>query len=246
MSEVLKNKIKDLAKELSDKDNEIMVLAEETGDMDVLVRTAQSLLTSAAMLESLANSLEGPSKKLDPEDLDEIASFATALDKSGNKQLQKQAAVIDQLLLNFGVAQTPEQAAKAAEETELGRLRRENRAKETERKYHSLAQEQKEDYGAEESAKAIKDSVQRYRPLETSLSTRYCPDHPGTSVIRVGDNVYQCPLDKKIYDWAGGFETLKGNQVPGSSVENQTDFLGDRKLEETHFSTRESRLGEND
>jgi hypothetical protein len=77
------------------------------------------------------------------------------------------------------------------------------------------------------------------------LSTRYCPDHPGAQFARIADCVYQCELDKKMYNFKEGFETMKGNKIPGGTVSEQTRSLGDRALEQMHFATRESRLQDN-
>lgn len=56
----------------------------------------------------------------------------------------------------------------------------------------------------------------------TPLSSRYCPDHIGVQMIRIGENTYQCPLDGKEYDYQSGFINYKGEQVLGGSVTMQT------------------------
>lgn len=67
-------------------------------------------------------------------------------------------------------------------------------------------------------------------PADTSLSTRYCPDHIGVSTTRIFDNTYQCPIDGKTYDYDTGFKNYKGQITPGGSVsaqtENSRDFGG--------------------
>ena len=99
------------------------------------------------------------------------------------------------------------------------------------------------DVKATESAKAVSEYLNKTkRPLESPLSTRYCPDHPGTSVIRVGEDTYQCPLDKNVYNYNEGYTLMTGTKVPGGNVEEQTQAIGDRKLEQTNFSTRESTI----
>jgi tetratricopeptide (TPR) repeat protein len=60
------------------------------------------------------------------------------------------------------------------------------------------------------------------RARDFALSTRYCPDHRGVSVVRLDDNLYQCPLDGKIYDFKNGYQNYDGEMVPGGSVSNQT------------------------
>lgn len=61
---------------------------------------------------------------------------------------------------------------------------------------------------------------------EGNLSTRYCPDHRGVQVFRIDDNVYQCPMDGKKYDYVNGYTNYKGQKVPGGSV-SVADPIGD-------------------
>ena len=62
---------------------------------------------------------------------------------------------------------------------------------------------------------------------ESSLSTRYCPDHIGIQAIRIAEHVYQCPIDGKIYDYRSGYTNYKGQRVPGGSVSEQTPTSSD-------------------
>jgi hypothetical protein len=179
-----------------------------------------------------------------PSDIEALATLASEFDASGDEFLQKQAAVIDQLIINF--AQKGLKAkAQAAEDAELAKLRAEHREKALEKVYNEPREIHEKDIKASDAIKAIQDQVVKYRPMETALSTRYCPDHPGAQIRRVADYIYQCALDKKIYNYQEGFTTMKGNKVPGSDVSRQTQHLGDRALEEMHFSTRDARLGNN-
>lgn len=54
------------------------------------------------------------------------------------------------------------------------------------------------------------------------LSSRYCPDHRGVSLIRVDDDQFQCPLDGKIYDYNTGFVTYDGEVMNGGSITEQS------------------------
>lgn len=58
----------------------------------------------------------------------------------------------------------------------------------------------------------------------TSMSSRYCPDHPGIQLQRIEDGVGRCDLDGKIYDFSRGFTTEDGTKHNGGSVQNQ-NFL---------------------
>jgi hypothetical protein len=248
----LKKQIASLTESLLDAENEILVWAEETDNNKVLAHAANVLVKAARALEEVSALTE---KKLDyemsveagsihPRDIESLAALAAEFDASDDEFLQKQAAVIDQLLINFAQKGLKSEA-ESAEEKELAKLRAKYRAESSDECYKGPREEHEKDIKAAEAVKAIKDQVKEYRPLETALSTRYCPDHPGSQVRRVGDNVYQCALDKKIYNYKEGFTTEKGNKVPGTDVANQTQNLGDRKLEEMSFSTRENRLNAN-
>lgn len=244
----LKQKLDKLALELLDRDNELMVLASESDDIATLQAIASALVQAAAHIHIARNTVKfnieqdiaKRAKNVTPENIKEIQILADEFDKSDDEFLRKQASVLDQVLLNLGVMRMDGEAYKAAEDTEVNRLREKRRAEDSEEDYSAYHKEQEE--MASEAAAAIKKSIKEFRPLESSLSTRYCPDHPGTSMARVADNTFQCSMDKKIYNWKEGFTTMKGNQVPGGEVSQQTQHLGDRALEQMHFSTREHRL----
>ncbi len=246
----LRQKLNKLATELENSDNELLVLASEEDDNELLQMIAHALLHSAKIMKIagtyIDNRIEEDIAKqtadVTPESIKEIQILADEFDKSGDEFLQKQASVLDQVLLNLGVMRTDGEAYKAAEDTEVNRLREKRRAEDSEEDYSAYHKEQEE--MASEAAAAIKKSIKQFRPLESSLSTRCCPDHPGAQMSRVADETFQCVLDKKIYNWKDGFSTMKGNKIPGGEVSQQTQHLGDRALEQMHFSTRENRLAE--
>jgi hypothetical protein len=62
---------------------------------------------------------------------------------------------------------------------------------------------------------------------ERSLSTRSCPDHCGVPTVRITDNIVQCVIDGKIYDYGTGFINYKGQRVPGGNVSAQTPSQSD-------------------
>ena len=175
------------------------------------------------------------------QDLEALAVLAEEFDKSDDPLLQKQASVLDFVLANFA-QNGPLAVAKLSSAQEEDRLRLKYRQEAHENAYVKPREKYYEDMKAAEAVKAIKRDVKRFRPLESPLSTRHCPDHPGVSIMRVGENTYQCPLDKKIYPFEAGYTTMKGNVVPGSSVQNQTRDLVDREIEHAAFSTRETTL----
>lgn len=238
----LYDRLEALSDQLIDSNNEILILAEEENDPELFESVVKALVQASFIIKNAHKKISTKENIITPKMLDELVDFATALDMSGDQTLQKKAAVIDQLLLNIGVAKQSNQVFKEAQEEEISKLRKEYKENAINSSYKSVKDSLDKDMLASEAVKSIKESIKEYRPLETSLSSRYCPDHPGTSVIRVADDVYQCPLDKKIYNYKEGFETMRHNIVPGTSVQNQTQALTSRQLEETSFSTRESKL----
>lgn len=62
---------------------------------------------------------------------------------------------------------------------------------------------------------------------ETSLSTRYCPDHRGVQTFRIEEHICQCPIDGKKYNYESGYENYEGQKVPGGSVAAQTPATSD-------------------
>ena len=77
----------------------------------------------------------------------------------------------------------------------------------------------KEDSGPEHPEVAVKNYGYTDAPC---LSTGFCPDHRGVRLINIDNQVYQCPIDGKVYDWAKGFTDASGNKYPGGSVSDQT------------------------
>ncbi len=59
----------------------------------------------------------------------------------------------------------------------------------------------------------------------TTMSTRSCPDHPGTQLLRVTDNVRQCPVDHRTYNYSEGFKTDDGVEHLGGSIAEQTPSI---------------------
>lgn len=77
----------------------------------------------------------------------------------------------------------------------------------------------KEDSGPPHPEVAVKEYGYTDAPC---LSTGFCPDHRGTRLVNIDEQVYQCPIDGKVYNWAKGFTDASGNKYPGGSVSDQT------------------------
>ena len=192
--------------------------------------------------DSIDNILNLLSKKenLD-DDLDNAAKLASVLDNSGDDKLQKIASVLDEILLTIGAPKGAVQNIKSAEEAEIEKLREKYRKPSPD--FFTPGNEPKQKL-ADEYNKEIEDKIKVYKPMEAPLSARACPDHAGVMLMRVGDHVSQCPLDKKIYNYETGYTLMDGSKIPASSVQNQTANLADHAVEHVSFSNREQRLND--
>ena len=217
------------AKYLENSNNEIISLAEENDEH--LLKVSIACVEAAEILKETAHEIapeEYEESNLTFDSLDSLSAIASMFDSTGDEELKKQASVIDELIANFVVNSDGVSALKKSEAMKIEKMKA------------LYNQKNSFDPKKAEIKKAFDDSpkTKQYRPLEAPLSTRHCPDHPGTSLIRLEDHVWQCSLDKKIYDFDAGFTTLNGNKVPGGGVEYQTG--GDRPVFENSFSTRET------
>jgi hypothetical protein len=226
-----------IASWLESPNNEALLLAEY--DEDCLKVVAESCVEAAQALKKAAqtvDTIEPPAESvITPESLDGLAGIAAAFDASGDPDLQKQASVIDELLLTIAVPPSGVYDKKAEQK----------KIDEIKKKYENPRKELEEANKIADSRKGIDKSqmTKEYRVMEAPLTTRYCPDHAGAQIARVGENMWQCEMDKKIYNYESGFELNNGSKVPGGDVANQTQSV----VVPTHaiFDTREGRLGTN-
>jgi hypothetical protein len=223
---------------LESPNNEAMLLAE--GDEDCLHVVAESCVLAAELLKKAAeevDTLEPATESLiTAESIEETAALAQALDAAGDPQLKKMASVLDELLLTIAAPPQALAEKKAAES---------NRIEELRKKYQGVREKLHEYNKIGISEKAIDKSnfTKEYRILEAPLNTRYCPDHPGAQIARVGEHMWQCDLDKKTYNFETGYELNNGTKVPGGDVAEQTQSLNIPY--HAIFDTREGRLGYN-
>ncbi len=227
-----------IASWLESPDNEAMLLAEY--DMDCLAVVGSSCVEAAALLKIAAeqvSSIEPPEEsKITPESIEELANLAAALDSSSDPALKKQASVLDELLLSIAAPPNAYAERKDLQEQRLVELKKKyEEPRESLRKSNKIA----------DSEKKIEQSpfTKQYDILEAPLSTRYCPDHAGAQIARVGEHMWQCDLDKKVYNFETGFTMENGSKVPGGDVSQQTQSLN--APNHAIFDTREGRLGTN-
>jgi len=227
-----------MASWLESPNNEALLLAEV--DENSMRVVAESCVLAAELLKKAAeevDAIEPPTESvLTPESIDETAALAFALDESNDPQLKRIASVLDELLLTIAAPPGAVAEKKAAENGRLEELRK---------KYEQPRKDLHEYNKIGVSEKAIKDSsfTKEYKILEAPLSSRYCPDHPGAQIARVGEHMWQCDLDKKTYNFETGFELNNGSKVPGGDVAAQT--AGSNIPFHAIFDTREGRLGYN-
>lgn len=227
-----------IASWLESPNNEALLLAEY--DEDCLKVVADSCVEAANALKKAADTVDAiepaEESKINEESIETLASLAEALDATGDPELQKQASVLDELLLT--IAAPPNAVASKLAATN-------DRLEELKKKYENPNKELNELNKVSDSLKAIEKSnmTKEFRVLEAPLSSRYCPDHPGAQISRVGEHLWQCELDKKTYNYETGFELNNGSKVPGGDVANQTQ--GVNVPYHAIFDTREGRLGTN-
>ena len=222
-----------IASWLESPNNEALLLAEYHEDSLQVV--AESCVLAAALLKNAADQVSEieppPESKITVQTVEEIAALASAFDASGDAALKRQASVLDELLLSIAAPPPSERKDLLASRTE-----------ELKKKYQDPSKELHEVNKLADSEKAIEKSemTKNYRIMEAPLSTRYCPDHPGVQIARVGEHLWQCELDKKSYNFETGFELNNGAKVPGGDVGQQTQSVSIPYY--AIFDTREGRL----
>lgn len=230
----LSDKILVIAKWLEAQDNELLIEASD----EHLDSLALSLVQASDILKEVAEEIKATEpvtqSLITLESLDEMAALATSFDESGDELLEKQAAVLDEILLTLSTPKDYTFNFKKAEDDKINTLKK---------KYKSPKEELDENIGVKEALDALKKSptFKTYRPLEASLSSRTCFDHPGAQLARIAEGTWQCSLDHKVYNYDTGFTTLHGDKIGGGSVSEQTP----KYHEDGHqmFDNRDGRLG---
>lgn len=209
-----------IASWLESPNNEALLLSEY--DEDCMKIVASSCIEAAALLKITAETVDSiepeEESKITPESIEELAAVAAAFDASGDPALIKQASVIDELLLTIA---SPPNALAERKDLE------DQRIVELKKKYEQPSKDLEKNNKLADAKKAIEGSaaLKEYRILEAPLSSRYCPDHPGSQIARIGEHMWQCELDKKTYNFETGFQLNTGDKVPGGDVSNQTQGI---------------------
>jgi hypothetical protein len=234
----IQSDIRILAKRFEQMADEIL---EKNQDSPRFQQLVEAVAATSLALEKRAEEAEEQPLDFDEVQLEEIAALAQSFDESEDPFLQKQASVLDELLLTLAAPKNAVAQARKADEDEINALREKYRRSRGEECYSFPKESLDKQNQVKETAAAV-DKVKRFAPLEAPLSTRYAPDYPGNMMTRINDHVYQDPMTGKIYDYKAGYRTNKGNEVPGTAVENQIPDLGTAQQSHTMFSTRESMM----
>lgn len=225
------DKIRVIAEWLENAENEIF---QETNEQD-LERVAEAFVSAASMLQKVASEIQVAEDDhgFSPETLDEIAAIAEAYDESNDEDLQKQASVFDDLLVSIAAPRD------FIFDFDKAREVREDAVK---KKYEAIAEEERAHRQTDEALEALsKSEVMKERPMRIYPAlSRHCMEHPGEMLARVGDDVYQCPLDGKMFNYMEGFTLVDGTKIPPQSVKFQTPELQDETYQ--IFDSREDRI----
>ena len=243
---VISTDLRVLAKKIENSSDALLADASSKGP-EIFEKVAMAIAAASTLLDGVADDLDSKASfDITPQQLDEIAAVAESFDKSKNPLLQRQASVLDELLLSIAAPKNAVAQAKRATEDEITKLREEKSRARREEAYDEPKKIHSDMSNAKQQAKAVEQQVKRYAPLEAPLQTRYPPDRPGGQMTRISDGVYQDIMTGIVYDFKNGYTTQKGNQVPGGCVENQTRQLGDLQNRNTSlFETRDSILNRN-
>ena len=231
-----------LATMLINENNDLLVEAEQHLNDEDLTLFAAILTEAGEKVAEAAKLVASKQQVLTELEVEELGALAQSLDDTNDPVLQKQASLIDELLITVSADPKAQMAFKKADDEEIQRLRAKYQDTRGHHEYHVAKEQHDKENHVNEAIKSVEQKIKAYRPLEAPLSTRYSPDMPGVSLVRVGDNVYQCPVTKKIYDFRAGYTTMKGNKIPGSDVSNQTQHLSRQVQEHMNFGTREEAL----
>ena len=233
------DKLKSVIGWLENPNNELIVAAENSGDEIKLHLIASGLVEAAEALKNYADKIEQieNAESVDVSNLDVVAELAEEFDK--DPALQSYASALDELLITIAAPKDWQAAYKKLEDARLDELKR---------KYQEPKEilDEKNKTAAKDYEKDLKDSpkMKSARILSEPLDSRYCPDHAGAQIMRIGERTWQCSLDGKVYSYLDGFEKLDGTKVPGSSVENQSSVLDNVVPQIFDFTTRQDRYGD--
>lgn len=199
------------------------------GDKSHLMRILVVQLQRA--LEALQKEPMGGATATKREIFKKLSSMADGLDKIG--------AIESADMIDSFIQKHAEDVVDWKEEADTERSKRYD-----DRHHHKLqVREPKRDQERVDKEGRKTHHVHPYQKVEAhALSTRYCPEHQGVQMGRVGELTYQCPLDGGTYNWDTGWTDYDGNQHPGGSVAGQTPDSSGYAIPHRIFDSREEIL----
>jgi hypothetical protein len=221
--------IKSTAQWLENPENEIFGLLEYNNDS--LSLAAKACILASAILKKAALDIQVVSGVEDTnkyeytlcDALDSLEKLANEFDSSENPELVKKAGALDEILLTITSSITEQEKFNKAFEKKIEEIKKASKG--------LVSKEQS-------VVKASIDDTEKgkeLRPLQAPLNTRHCPDHPGVMLVRIKDGLFYCPLNSKQYDFYNGYTTEKGNNIPGTTVQQQNDELNDFSMPTMFF-----------
>jgi hypothetical protein len=222
-----------MASWLESPENEAVLLAEYNDDCIKIV--AESCIMAADCLRKAAEqveTIEPPTESnITPENIESLANLAEALDSTNDPELKKQASLIDELLLTIAADPSEVKQRKEYDDARVADLKR----------IYNKGKEKSDEWNKVESVAKEVSKTPMYQEVKIQtmpLKTRLCPDHQ-SQMFRIADDIFQCDLDGKQYNFREGFTLEDGRHFPGGGVDLQRELSTPYQ---SIFDSREGRL----
>jgi len=158
--------------------------------------------------------------------MSDLAALANEFDISGDDNLVKKAGVLDEILVTMASGVEAQKEFQNKFDKKIAEIKEKSkRIKEDEKAKSGVKLTATESKGDQK-----KNDRRECRPLEESLSTRYCRKCTGL-LARLREDLWYCVDCSQQVNFKEGYTTAKGNKVPGSSVENQTADLANPTID---------------
>lgn len=193
--------------------------------------------------EALEKDLDQPNADLKVEDvLDKLSKIADKLDAAGAGE---QADMIDEFLLKHAAKKSKQKDSAPESMVDWQDEEDTEQSKRYDSKHHHSMQIREPKTDKERlNLEGYSDNhhVHSYQNVKEAASTRYCPEHIGITMGRVGESTFQCPLDGKMYNWEVGFTDYDGKFHSGGSVSSQTTDSSGVDVSHRIFDSRDNIL----
>lgn len=218
--------IKSTASWIENPDNEIFGLLEYDDDsLNIMARAAviaSAVLKKAAMDIQVISGVADTNKyeKDIVDAMNELKVIADELDLSGDEKLMKKASVLDEILVTMASSVEAQENLKRNFEKKIAEIKARSKSN------GSFSQ-----IKTSTEARSNEKSGHEARPLEASLSTRYCPKCGGGMTFPTGEDEVTCTLCHAKVNYREGYTKPNGTRVPGTSADRQTEALKDVSID---------------